>query len=278
MGLFSGIKHALFGSKPKLEQKSTLTPEQTALVNKWAKYLSGQVGKGVAPYPGEMYAGSNPLFEEYLNYTNPLESNVESALAKALSGEPAYQISPETTKEIFNTEVKAPAEQNWETNIVPELEEKYAGAGALSSSGLNRALAESARKMNTDLYSTYGNMLNNATNLNAQLSNEAANRALYGTDYANIVNNSALANTLKQALTEQSLQQQPLTEAYKKWLYSQPYNNPLLSALRLVNPTTSTFTNVLKGGSPGILGSAISAGGNILGDAVRYGGLGALGL
>lgn len=272
MGFFHSIGKALFGSKPKMEQQSILTPEQTALVNNWSKYLNSQIGKGVAPYSGEEYAGSNPYFENYLNYTNPLQGNISSALTKALSGNPAYQISPETTNQIFNARVKAPAEQNWETNIIPKIEEQFAGAGALSSSGLNRALAESGRKMNTDLYSTYGNMLNNATNENASLYNSAANRALTGAGQATNINNSIFGNILRQATTEQGLQQQPLTEAYNKWQSAQPYNNPLLSALRGVNPLTPTFRNVMTGGSSGILGSAIGAAGNVLGGYLGGGG------
>ena len=257
------VGEALFGSEPEVKQYDTLLPEQKRLISKWSKFLTEQIGRGIEPYRGRRYAGTNPFYEAFFSALkrSPELTAQKEAIARALSGEPSYKTSPQLTKEIFEKRVKAPALQTWETELVPEIMEQFAGAGALSSSGLNRALAESARKLTTDLASTYGSMLEQERNLEARLAEAAANRALSAIPEA--------FRPLQQLVTGgelmRQLEQIPLQEAYEKWEMSQPWANPYLRALYGINLTTPVFETVMTGGSPGLMGSIIGAGGNILG-------------
>jgi len=343
MGFLSGIVHSIFGGGSKTKQYPTLSPEQLKLLNKWDTYLTGQIGKGVIPYPGEIYAQSNPLYSKYFgelgdlsdlakttkseygsaisknkslsdylmnlsketinDYMNsPIRAFQQGALINALSGAPSYLITPEMTNEIYNLRVKNPAMQNWQTEIIPQIEEQYGGAGALSSSGLNRALSESGRKLQTGLSSVLGSMLENEENLNAHLYDTAAQRALASigmasqpaTDVMNLLSSISnlstadiarlldleagrwntqqglLSSILGGAGTMQQLQQLPLTEAYNKWGMSQPWSNPYLRYMP--SAATPAYQTVMKQGSPGILGNLISAGGSILGGYLGGGG------
>ena len=56
MGVWGSIKKTLFGEAPSVEQTSSLTPEQQALLKKLNVTLEGQVGQGVDAYGGLMYA------------------------------------------------------------------------------------------------------------------------------------------------------------------------------------------------------------------------------
>lgn len=81
---------------------------------------------------------------------SPLFQSGSSFLQNLLSGSP----------EAFQG-FEAPFMQNFEQNIVPTIAERFAGAGtggALSSSGLNQALAQAGRNLQTDLAGLRSNL------------------------------------------------------------------------------------------------------------------------
>lgn len=55
------------------------------------------------------------------------------------------------SEEFFQETIAQPTQQNYERNILPALESRYAEAGAGSSSALNQALTQSAEDLNTTL-------------------------------------------------------------------------------------------------------------------------------
>lgn len=101
----------LFGSKPKVKQKSGMMPEQIEAIK---KLLQGGGLEG------------SPLFQQGSDY-----------LQKLLGGD-------------FSA-FEAPLMEKFETDVVPGIAERFAGVGAMSSSGLNQALSEAGKSLMTQL-------------------------------------------------------------------------------------------------------------------------------
>jgi hypothetical protein len=121
IGALAGGALGLFGiggsKKPKIQQQTTMTPEQSMALK---QYYSNPIT-------------NNPLYQQGNSYLMDLLSNDPSAL------------------EAF----AAPMMQRFNEQIVPGIAERFAGMGtggsALSSSGLNQSLAYAARGLGNDL-------------------------------------------------------------------------------------------------------------------------------
>lgn len=121
----------LWGSRPKIRQKSAYNPGQMDILNQLTQGL-GQGG-----------GGTNSL----LGYLQGL-----------LSGEGGdYE------------NFEAPFMQNWKDVLRPEIEEHYAGQGALSSSGFGQALSQGSAGLQANLASLYSQSRSNAAQQIMQL-------------------------------------------------------------------------------------------------------------
>jgi|SRR5689334_9740082 len=129
-GLLGGVG-GLFGfgksKKPKMKQQSNLSPQQQQLLNPLIQALSQKGGVN--------QQGLEQLME-LLNY------------------------EPEGLEEM-----QAPALEQFNTQVIPNILERFSGVGARSSSALNQALAQGARGVTTDLAAMRANALQNATQI-----------------------------------------------------------------------------------------------------------------
>lgn len=178
----------------------------------------------------------------------------------------------------------APAEQQYWQQIVPQLSEKFAGSNAIDSSAFARAMTSSGANLATDLGSELAKTI---------MQDREAWRNFYlgtlgaGTDLARTVLGDitsardyslgqqklglarqelglrATEDALNQLMNlsnlgdiERQVNQAQLQADYKKWLQSQPYNNPWLDYLPLAISTPAFgVAPVVKGGSSGLFGS-----------------------
>jgi hypothetical protein len=257
------VQDFLFGSEKTAETKKTprLTKSQMDLLKQLSGQVAGQVGEGVEPYPGDMAAGESELQQGLFDILNKQVGGQGGTLEQILqSGAQMAQqeYDPQEARDYWQQAFVEPTRKNFFEETMPQLREQFAGQGALSSGGFNRAVADAAADMNTQL--------------GAQLA-----KAVQQGEQQNIQERQLGLSTLDQALNEvnalmqagqqqRGIEQQGLEAQMQKWRQSQPYNNPWLqqsgTALGVAPYQIDTYT---KGGGSGLLGGMASGFGQGLG-------------
>jgi len=219
-----GFLDTLLGEEPEVEQMQALTPEQMAVLSKLSGVLKGQVGKGIEGYGGPLVPGASPLQSKLFGMT-------EDWLGRQ---------GPEAGMEYWEKAIKAPAMETWMKDVMPAIREQFIGQGMESSSGLNRALAESGQRLTTGLTGTLADVLFKAEQGLPQ----------------NIMGLMGVGGT------QRGIEQEQMMEPYQKWQMEQPWANPWLQQLGL-GLGTKAFENVVKPGTTGLLDTMMQAGGMI---------------
>ena len=103
--------------------------------------------------------GTDPQMKEYQNFS-PQQQNYLQMLLSSLNG--PTQGSFDFLNSLYGDEgfadYERPYQEQFQQQIMPSIIEKFAGAGAKSSSGLNQALAQAGRGLSTDLAAQRGNL------------------------------------------------------------------------------------------------------------------------
>jgi hypothetical protein len=281
MGVWGSIKKTLFGEKPSIEQTSTLTPEQQALLKKLGVTLEGQVGKGVDAYEGQMYAGPSGLNQTVFNYLNQVMSGTDSSTSRANSAidtmmakytDPIEEklFDPSYINSYFESGVKAPAMRDFTETVLPGIAEKYASKNAIRSGAMTREMMDAATNLETNLAGQLSNLLFQGSESHAtrELQRKLGMEGISSTAMNQIIQLlmkqplDTLVTALPIAQQEQTFAQDPLTEAFSKWQMSQAYNNPWLQYL---SPAlgVDAIQNIVKPGSEGLLPTLIQAGAKV---------------
>ena len=131
------------GGKSKSESTpvpvNTWTEEQKAAMKAlWEKIGPGLEGP-VPSYPGQMYVPKTPEEEAYFQSVSSGRGARETALNTLLSGKSAYEINPETTEELYQRGIRAPALKEFQDITLPQIKSSFMGPGYYGSA---RALTE----------------------------------------------------------------------------------------------------------------------------------------
>jgi hypothetical protein len=258
----------LFGSKSKAPETrfTTLTnldSGQQQLQTQLEQLLSGQLGSGVPSYPGtytpgpsdtqtqmfdlvsKLLQGQAPMQQEGMGFLNDLMQPYSDAKAK----------------DYWTQSVQKPMMENWQKDIVPGIMEQFAAYDAAGSGPAQKAVAESGRRLDTDMGGILAKVL-------MDYENQYKNRGLDASKAGLAYPETLLSSVLGPANEQRNIEGQQLQEGYQDWLYEQPYNNPWL---KLLNPTLDrkTFTNMAyqaggQQGQQGSLGEILGAVGPIL--------------
>jgi len=262
-------------SNNKVQQLPTLTPEQGELLKKLSSLLGGQVGQGVAPYPGQTVAGANanqtdvfgsagalgPLANKALgagstimDYFDPAMMSRVGGQAETALGDILKKFDPTAANEAFTAGVQAPTIKAWERDVLPKIMERFAGANAGNSGAINRTISRSG----ADLMQNLG--ASRATNLFNQ-QNASENRRVQGlgmapsiaglsqqtigaAGQATSLGASALGTQLGIGGTQRGIEQEGLNALLAKYEKGQAYNNPWLKFLPTALNTTA-FENLV---------------------------------
>lgn len=139
MGLFDFLLGS-GGSETTVTKNSVYTPEQEALLKLLTDKAKAGLTSGAASYPGQTYAAQNPLETSYLNYDTGAR---QTAISNLMSGQPAYDTSPEATKQYFENTIKPAYQKQFfgdATNpgTLALLEQQFAGPNYWSSNRANQ--------------------------------------------------------------------------------------------------------------------------------------------
>lgn len=225
MGLMDFLNKEVSGSSYERDDYGTLNPEQKKMFQTWAPEVTKMAGKELPMYGKSWEDYSTPLTSgewDAISRNARLSALGEQGLGPLLKGEFPEQYYRDTLYQ--------PALKNWQEDILPVLNESYAGPSGGGYWGTARANA--AGKSARDLTDTL-----------------AAKRAeLAWNVQQNVPNAIAAANALTQ--TEAQAQQTPrlvqqfgLEKLYNEWVRTRPENSPYLkAALDFLNLSTVTNT------------------------------------
>lgn len=289
-----GITDTLFGSTkgPEVKNVDTLTPQQKELLNSLSSIVNQQLGA-----PGKTYGGSwsapasgiqSQLFktvEDLLKGTTGEPNALAQTNAQKMSkGFTAPKISagtydPAAVQQWYTDALVNPAMQTWEKDIVPQVQEKFISQNAGSSGAANRAIANSAEDVMSNLNSQLANAMygekqafdtRDFTAQQSNASNKLATNALNleGLSSGGRLGIAADTGGFQQLATllgigtqtgaqEYGIDQGKTQADYQKWLSQQSYSNPWLRYLGTAL-NTQGFTPVVQGAvqQEGLLGSA----------------------
>ena len=265
---------------PQIQQGFTKSNEQRSLINRLAKVLDLQLGDeqnptgiGVPAYEGSLTAGPSGLEQKSWGVLDNLlgggiqgsQQTNQDAISRIMDGTgevPKYdvgQFDPKAIQDWFQGALVNPAMRTWEDQVVPTIQEKFIGQNAGSSGAANRAISGSASDLMAQLNSLFADKLMGEkqafdTREFQAGTQDVQNQINVGqNDLQRILNVPGMGSTDTQSMinailtgqqagaTQRGIEQQGLSEAFQKWLYSQPYANPWLS--QFLNPAVSATSN-----------------------------------
>jgi hypothetical protein len=244
------IADTLFGSGPESKQQNLLTPEQSDLFVSLGNILNTNIGKGVEPYPGTYTPGPSTtqaqifdLVNQLLGGQGPMQQQSTGVLGGLMD-----LMDPAKAKDYWEKGIKGPMTESWQKDIVPQILEQFAAYDAAGSGPARTAVAESGRRLETDM----GSMLEN---LLQQFRGEAYGAAQTGLSYPETL----IGSVLPAATTQRQITAEQQYEPYQDWLMSQPWANPWLQYM-MPYLGQRTFENVVMPGQQGIFGDLLGAG------------------
>lgn len=126
MGVFSGLKRAWYGDKPKIIKEVVEDPYKTAISSPLSSYLARQVGQGLPRYTGDLQA--------------PLDDATMSRYSEFMGL---------SASDLFEEAIGGPETRRFKEELLPEIREGY--AGSLRGSGRYRAEEAGINKFSESL-------------------------------------------------------------------------------------------------------------------------------
>ena len=191
---------------------SVLTPGQGRLLNQLTRILETELGP-----PGEDVPGASELQQMLFGALSGEDAGGAGGAIQAgsdyLDKLLSYDYDPGAGQEYWEQAFQKPMMQQWEQEIMPSIAEKYAGAGAVSSSGFNRAMGNAAANMQTQLGAQLADILYQGQQAHKQQQLQGAGLS------------QQMASLLSQAgQTQRNI-------GLQQWEAQQPWGNPWLNFL-----------------------------------------------
>jgi len=167
-------------SKPV--QLPAWAPEQYAVMTPLAAAIRRGIEQPVPTYPGQMYVPRTPEESAYFQQVPGIAEQI--AQARTRLGQPAYEVTPETTEQYYQQAIKAPMMKEWREIAEPAIREAYTGPGYWGSARAE-AQARGAETLATELGSKRAELSYQDEMARRQALESAAGReATYALPYA----------------------------------------------------------------------------------------------
>ena len=273
-GALGGLGGYLGGKEKSYSKFSTLSPFQKPIAKRMTDYLQSRVGQPMEMYPGPMVSpyeqqGLNTL-GQYLGGMGTYMPQRQSAYAQALGGQMLSPIDMSASRNWFEQNVVPQYQQQFQRMAAPALEQAKGMGAGVSSSAMNRAIAEQAGGMSQYLGDVgYQYMLQEQE---AQRQREQLN-AQYRMGAAGQMEPER-AEQLGMVAASQQYGGLQFMREMQEWLRTRPEYSPIIQqALDFLN--ISMMGVAPQGSAMG--GAAAGAGGMLGGIGSLMGGMGGLG-
>jgi len=169
-------------SKSKPVQLPAWAPEQWGVMSPLAAAIRRGIEQPVPTYPGQMYIPRTPEESAYFQQVPSIAEQI--AQARVRLGQPAYEVTPETTEQYYQQAIRAPMMKEWREIAEPAIREAYAGPGYWGSARAE-AQAKGAETLATELGSKRAELYYQDELARRQALESAAGReATYALPYA----------------------------------------------------------------------------------------------
>ena len=262
MGLFSSVSSALGlgsggfsggSSSSEMKQYPMWNEEQQKLFKK----LFGIVDfDKPAPDSPPMSVGRTPEEDSYFSHIEGLAKN--EAFQKLLRGEPAYDTSPEASREYFEGTLRPQFMRELNETILPQLRESYAGPGYYGSSrakATQRAVGTTTDKVNE----AFSQLMYQEEQAKRIAMENAMNRVLPAESYysGELGEAGRLSRMIEQEEVAGNLQKYLMGEEVNG--QSSPFYNPSVNlALSLLGFQPYTYGSQTTQQAPGLLYSMLT--------------------
>jgi hypothetical protein len=152
----------MFGSGGDVSQQPTMTPEQQEVYNQLLQQLSTAQAPNFVQQPSwditeaPTYTGYTPQYQVTQAPSWENQGMMNQALQSALSGKPAYEITPETTEQYYQDVIYEPAMTEYERTTRPGMLESLGSLHGSTRANLERTsrqdLAQQLRGERSSLY------------------------------------------------------------------------------------------------------------------------------
>lgn len=217
MGLFDKI---FGGGDTKATAYPRVLPSQEELIKEVSAFLQKYIGKGAAPYPGQLVAEPPGLFNQaYEQYEKAFAGDL-GALSNAtirdlIGGKPAYSFDPEETTSRWQETYAGPVMEMWNQTVLPSIKEGFNIPGVAYSRARGRETGRAA----SEFYGQYVapslfTALQTGEQMGFQSAEAAAGRqpAALGLPGQQFTQAAGVAGTLQAQL------QRGYTADYQEWL------------------------------------------------------------
>lgn len=145
------LEDLFLGTESKVEQVSSLSPEQTGVSGALGPYLESKVGETATPYPGQLTADIPQLFTDaYSGLSETLgeySQIVRNALMKDVEGIPAWSFGFGALAKEFQSSFASPVMETWRKTVAPIIKEGYSAIpGGLRSAAMGRGMETAANR------------------------------------------------------------------------------------------------------------------------------------
>ena len=238
-------------------------------------FLLPRIGEGLERFPGEFIAPLTPEQErarEFLGDFQPgqFDTLSQTAIERALSGDPSFQLDPQTTERFFREAVEKPIFKTFEREIEPRIRSGFSGLG--STFGTRRGLA--VQRALGDIGDTLASQLSTAQfqnqRLQAGLAESAAERQIRGVGLAQQFEAQPIQRASQlfgAAEPFRQVEQQRLSAEFAEFLRTRPELSPTIpQALQFVSSPGQTAGGGGGGGGSQFGGALGTLGGILLGN------------
>ncbi len=247
IGAGVGFAASKMGDKGSVETKPTTSASQQALEKAISEYLQKNVGKGAAPYGGDLTA---PVPEEfgaaYEQFMGGMgRTDIASATRDLIAGVPAYAYKPGVTAKTWRETYAAPIMESWRATVLPMLEEQYNIPGGFYSTEKGKGVARAA----SEFYSgQVAPSLWQAQQADVQRGFESGEAAAGRRQAATAMPFEQFTRYATAAQMKQAQLQTPLTAAYQEYLRTRAEPGWAVSA-GMGQSTAQTQENIAFQGS-----------------------------
>lgn len=248
---------------------STLSGPQKKVARRLSSEFLQGIDQGATPFTGDRVATLVPGISRFQGILDQIpidlsaQQEAEGALKRLLSGEPAYDLSPQRTASYFQSAVTDPMLRTFDEEIAPRINDAFAGQGGTFSTRRGLAHRRALEGLQTDLASQLGQAQLSNQQLAAQLSDSAANRSLAAAGATGdiLANPARTASLYAQAYSPfQNFEQALLDTQYQEFQRTAPENNPYYQLGLAFTGQNQAASYVQPNPLGGILGSAAGLG------------------
>jgi hypothetical protein len=266
-------------SKSKPKAVDSRSSEQKAIAAILGPYLQGNMYNGASVYSGDLVADLPVDLKKYFENAMKIMSEdselVRGALQQQASGKAAYEFDERKTQKQFQESFARPVMQAWEKNVMPVIEQQYAGMpGSMFSTHRAKGVSNAAeayysQNVQPQMFNAYQADLERGF----QSGEAAAARQLGAASALQSMPYTQFSQTAAMAESAAAIDQMKLQAAYQEFLRTAPENNPWLQyQLAFLGTPMMTVAQESKGPSFGYAAGTAILGGAAQGYASTLGG------